>query len=561
MFVILQITDSLAFKSRIYRSMKRNVIIFVIVVITISLLGLVAMQLYWISNALSVKESNFNRGVSEALTTAINKYNKIEMANAILQRQEQDRKVDRFFEALDSINRAYYQQVLGTMENERHTIDEQLPGWQGDPQYLSSDPFFERRPINSFDTTSINQRRGNMRDRGYAMRQGIENAPQDAFIEFFQRTKFVNDLFDDLFSSNSFYSASSDESKNLLDSLIGRELDSQGIKTEYEFGIYDPVYNTLLAQKTGNYPHELMQSSYIFSLYPNDVFRSHEYLFLYFPNQKTYLITQMNIMTLASTIFILVIISSFTYTIITIIRQKKLSLIKNDFINNMTHELKTPISTISLACQALSDKDVQKSETLYQSYIRVINEENQRLGMMTEKVLQTAQLEKGKLRLNKVGFNLHDVIEDAIHKIDLQLKTRNGKIFTNLNAEFSFLEADKVHLTNLVFNLLDNAIKYSQESPHITISTENVNKGILIHVEDKGMGISKANQKKIFDNLYRVSTGNIHNVKGFGLGLSYVKAIVELHGGYIKLQSELKKGSCFTIFVPFGFDEYSSGKS
>ncbi|MBW6477795.1 MAG: HAMP domain-containing histidine kinase [Bacteroidales bacterium] len=540
--------------------MKKNVIIFVIVVITISLIGLVAMQLYWISNAFSVKESNFNRGVGEAITIAINKYNKIEMANAILLRQEQDRKVGRFFEALDSINREYYQQVLRTMENDRHTIDDQLPGWQADGQYLSSDPFYERRSLNSFDTTTLQGQR-NLRDRGYAIRQGLDNEPQDAFIEFFQRTRFVNDLFDDLFSSNSFYSPSSDESKHLLDSLIGRELDRQGIKTEYEFGIYDPVYNTLLAQKSGKYPQELMQSGYIFSLYPNDVFRSQEYLFLYFPNQKTYLITQMNIMTIASTLFILVIISSFTYTIITIIRQKKLSLIKNDFINNMTHELKTPISTISLACQALSDKDVQKSETLYQSYIRVINEENQRLGMMTEKVLQTAQLEKGKLRLNKVGFNLHDVIEDAIHKIDLQLKTRHGKIFTNLGAEFSFLEADKVHLTNLVFNLLDNAIKYSPESPQITISTENVNKGILIHVEDKGMGISKANQKKIFDNLYRVSTGNLHNVKGFGLGLSYVKAIVELHGGYIKLQSELKKGSCFTIFVPFGFDEYSSGKS
>lgn len=539
--------------------MKKNVIIFVVVLITISLIGLVGMQLYWISNALSVKESNFNRGVSEAITSAIHKYNKIEMANAIMQQQERDRKVDRFFDVLDSINRQYYAEVLLSMENDRHTIDDQLPGWQDDQQILSNDPFYERRSINSFDTTFF-QRRGDLRDRGYAVRSETSNPSSDAFIEFFQRTKFVNDFFDDLFSNNSFYSPSSDESKQLLDSLIGRELDRQGIKTEYEFGIYDPVYNTLLAQKTGSYPRELMQSSYIFSLYPNDVFRSQEYLFLFFPNQKTYLITQMNIMTLSSTLFILVIISTFTYTIITIIRQKKLSLIKNDFINNMTHELKTPISTISLACQALSDKDVQKSETLYQSYIRVINEENQRLGMMTEKVLQTAQLEKGKLRLNKVGFNLHDVIEDAIHKIDLQLKTRHGKIFTKLNAEFSFLEADKVHLTNLVFNLLDNAIKYSSEAPNITIETENVNKGILIHVEDKGMGISKANQKKIFENLYRISMGNIHNVKGFGLGLSYVKAIVELHGGNISLQSELKKGSRFSVFIPFGFDEYSSGK-
>ena len=543
-----------------FYSMKKNVIILVIIVITLSLIGLIGMQLYWMRNALSVKESNFNRGVSEAVSVAINKYNKIEMANVILHRQEQDRKFERFFETVDSINRSHYREVMAAMENNRHGIDEQLPGWQAEPHYPFNEPFFERRTENPFDTTLSGNNPG-LSERGYAMRSGSGNPAIDPLTEFFQRSKFVNELFDDLFSGNYLYSSSAAESKNLLDSLLNRELERQGINTEFEFGIYDPIYNTFLAQKTGNYPRELLQQGYMFSLFPNDVFRNPEWLFLYFPNQKTYLIQQMNIMTAVSTIFILVIISSFTYTIITIIRQKKLSLIKNDFINNMTHELKTPISTISLACQALSDQDVQKSEILYQNYIRVINEENQRLGMMTEKVLQTAQLEKGKLRLNKVGFNLHDVIEDAIQKIDLQLKTRHGKIFTNLNAEFSFLEADKVHLTNVVFNLLDNAIKYSHEAPHITISTENVNKGIVIYVEDKGMGISKSNQKKIFENLYRVSTGNIHNVKGFGLGLSYVKAIVELHGGDIKLQSELKKGSRFSVFVPFGFDENSSDKS
>ncbi|MFN3556322.1 MAG: sensor histidine kinase [Bacteroidales bacterium] len=538
--------------------MRKNVIILVIILITISLLGLVGIQLYWISNAFAVKEANFNRGVSEALSIAINKYNKIEMANAIMYRQEQDRRVNRFFSALDSLNREYYREVLNRIDSERHSIDEQLAGWQPD-QPLPYDPF-ERRFTRSGDTTRINPR-PQVRDRGYAIRGGSSGASYDAMLEFFQRTKFVNDLFDDLFSNSYHYSPSSPQSRQLLDSLIGSELKRQGISTTYEFGIYDPVYNTLLAQKTGNYTRELMESGYIFSLFPNDVFRSPEFLFLYFPNQKNYLLTQMNIMTGISSIFILVIISSFTYTIITIIRQKKLSLIKNDFINNMTHELKTPISTISLACQALSDKDIQKSETLYQTYINVINEENERLGMMTEKVLQTAQLEKGKLRLNKTGFNLHDIIENAIHKTELQLKTRHGKISTRLEAEFSFLEADKVHLTNLVFNLIDNAIKYSPDAPDITISTENVNKGILIHVEDKGMGISKANQKKIFEKLYRISTGNIHNVKGFGLGLSYVKAIVELHGGHISLQSELKKGSKFSVFMPFGYDDQSSAKS
>jgi len=311
-----------------------------------------------------------------------------------------------------------------------------------------------------------------------------------------------------------------------------------------------------MAEKTGNYTNQLVESGFVFSLFPNDVFRNPEFLVIVFPDQKTYMRAQMKAMMGVSAILMLVIFGSFTYTIVTIVRQKKLSTMKNDFINNMTHELKTPISTISLACQALRDQDIQKSEPLYQSYINVINEENLRLGMMTEKVLQTALLENGKLRLVKSGFNLHEVIDDAIKKTNLQLKSRHGKISTQLKAEFSFVEADKVHLTNLIFNLLDNAIKYSPESPEITIITENSEQGIIVHVEDKGIGISKANQKKIFENLYRVPTGNIHNVKGFGLGLGYVKTIVELHGGHVSLQSELKRGSRFSVFIPYGVGEY-----
>lgn len=535
-------------------TMRKNFIIFVIVIITISLLGLVGIQLYWISNAFLVKESNFNRGVSDAISSAIYKYNKLEMANIISKRQQQDSQVGRFFSVLDSINRDYYRQFispggLNTMDDENTSSEPAR-----EPSGIFTDPFNESWQSSTPDTLLSSNQKNSHSQGGYARSRGFSDSPYDAFLDFFQRTKIVNDLFDDLFSNNLNYSTSSEEGQNLMDSLIGNELDRHGIKTSYEFGIYDPVYNTILAEKTGQYTQELMESGYVFSLFPDDVFRNPEFLLVYFPNQNTYLLTQMNVMTAVSAVFILVIISSFTYTIITIFRQKKLSLIKNDFINNMTHELKTPISTISLACQALKDQDVQKSEVLYQNYINVINEENKRLGSMTEKVLQTAQLEKGKLRLNKVGFDVHEVIENAIKKIDLQLKTRHGNISTNLSAEFSFIEADKVHLTNVIFNLLDNAIKYSMEKPEIVLSTENVNKGIVIHVKDNGMGISKADQKKIFDTLYRISTGNIHNVKGFGIGLSYVKAIVELHGGYIRLQSEPKKGSKFSVFVPFGFE-------
>ncbi len=533
--------------------MKQNVIIFVIVVLTISLLGLIGIQLYWISNALSVKESNFNRGVSEAISSAVYKFNKLEMADALMRNQEQDKHVNRFFSVLDSINREYYREVVSAMNRERTILDDFLSGIPVDTLSTHSNISIDRPSAQRADTIRTISP-APQQGRGYAVRRGVANNSYDAIVEFFQKTKIVNDLFDDLFSEDVAYNAASEEGKQLLDSLIKSELERQGVNTDFEFGIYDPVYNTLLAEKSGKFSKELLESGFIFSLYPNDVFRKPEFLLVYFPHQNTYLLSRMNLMSAISSIFILVIISSFTYTIITIFRQKKVSLIKNDFINNMTHELKTPISTISLACQALRDKDVQKSETLYQNYINMINEENERLSMMTEKVLQTAQLEKGKLRLNKVGFNLHDVIEDASCKIDLQLKARNGKLENNLAAEFSFVEADKVHLTNVIFNLLDNAIKYSQESPEIKISTENLNNGILIHVKDNGMGISKANQKKIFDTLYRISTGNIHNVKGFGLGLSYVKAIVELHGGDIKLESEIKKGSTFSVYIPFGFE-------
>lgn len=521
-------------------------------IITISLFGLVGIQLYWIRNAISVKEANFSRGASEAIAAAIYKYNKIEMARNVIRRQEQNKQVGVIFNVLDSINQRYYSDMMQSAGINQHGIDQTLSGWQSDFQLIvpGSDSL---EVVQDSDSLALQKPVQRTEPQGYARRRNPLISPNEVYREFFERTKMINDLFDDLFSSSYMYSPSSQDGKILLDSLLNAELEGQGIKTEYEFGVYDPVFNTLLAERTGLYSRELMEAGYVYSLYPNDVFRDPEFLLVYFPNQKTYVLAQMNIMMALSAVLMLIIIGSFTYTIITIFRQKQLSVMKNDFINNMTHELKTPISTISLACQALRDQDVKKSEDLYQTYINVINEENQRLGMMTEKVLQTAQIDKGKIKLSKTGFNFHDVIEDAINKSSLQLQNRHGKIHINLQAEFSYVEADKVHMTNVVFNLLDNAIKYSPDCPKILVSTENKPNGIIMHVKDNGVGITKANQKKVFDKLYRVSTGNVHNVKGFGLGLSYVKAIVEMHGGHISVQSELKKGSVFSVFLPFGF--------
>ena len=531
--------------------MKRRFIFLLIISITISLLGLVGIQMYWIRNALSVKELNFDRGVGDAVTRAITKFNKIEVARRLLIQQERD---NRYAQMMDSLNREYYNAITESMKQQGIDPDSGS-SYLRESYQLSIGEQENGRQIHSFDTSYVRESNGGHPAQGYAPDPGVL-IPENPLQVFFDRSRFINDLFEELLSDRSSFQASAEENMNVLDSLLQAELKNQGIKTDYDYAIYNPAFNAVVAEKTGQNTQSLLESPYAFNLFPNDIFMNPEYLLLYFPEQKRYLVSQINTMLATSSIFILVIISSFAFTMMTVIRQKKLSVMKNDFINNMTHELKTPISTISLACQALKDQDISKSEDLYQSYIRMIDEENQRLGLMTEKVLQTALIEKGKLRLNLGGLDVHELIEEAIRKISLQVESKHGQIYPKLNAEYSFIEADRVHLTNVFVNLLDNANKYSPVSPQITVSTENSSAGILVHVEDRGIGISRANQKKIFENLYRVSTGNIHDVKGFGLGLSYVKAIMEKHGGHISLESEPKKGSRFTLFLPFGFNGY-----
>jgi len=534
--------------------MKKRFIILVIIAISISLVGLLGIQLYWIRNAVAVKEVNFDRGVGEAASRAIYKFNKHELTRKITKQQNRSHYISQLNHMLDSLNRRYYNQFFAQQPDQRPRVE--AGGgilWQ-DINIQLREQFGPGTEISTMDTTMVFEGAPQRRFEAGYIPESLRSPGHDPLSAFFERSKIISDLFDDLFTSKYTFQISEEESIETLDSLLASELQNQGVNTPYEFGVYNPAQHALVTEKTGKHSDALLQSQYAYHLFPNDLFVNPEYLLLHFPQQERYILSQMNTMLGASIVLLIIIISSFAFTIFTIFRQKKLSLMKNDFINNMTHELKTPISTISLACQALSDQDVQKSETLYQSYINVINEENERLGLLTERVLQTALLEKARIRLNITGFDMHEVIENAIQKINLQVEAKHGKIITNLKAASSYIVGDKVHLTNVISNLLDNANKYSPHAPHITVSTENNSKGILINVEDKGVGISRVNQKKIFDNLYRVSTGNIHDVKGFGLGLSYVKAIVEKHGGNISLESEPMKGSCFTVFIPFGYD-------
>jgi two-component system, OmpR family, phosphate regulon sensor histidine kinase PhoR len=337
-----------------------------------------------------------------------------------------------------------------------------------------------------------------------------------------------------------------------IDSLIELDLNVRGLDTRFEFGIYKPERDTFLIESAPDDRRDLIRNGYAFRLFSSDFFTSPEYLIVYFPYEKQFLLTELWGMLLISIILIVVIVYSFTYTVTTIFRQKKLSEMKNDFINNMTHEFRTPISTISLACEALGDKDIQKTGELFDNYINIIRDENTRLAGMAERILQTAVIEKGQLKMSREMIDLHDVIRDVIKNIMIQVEIKDGVILKNLAARRSRIYGDRVHLTNLVYNLLDNANKYTPRKPVIHVSTENTGPGIQLTIEDNGIGISRNDQKKIFDKLYRVPTGNIHEVRGFGLGLSYVKAIVEEHHGRILIESEVNRGTKFKVYLPFG---------
>ena len=217
----------------------------------------------------------------------------------------------------------------------------------------------------------------------------------------------------------------------------------------------------------------------------------------------------------------------------------------------MTHEFKTPISTISLACEMLNDGTVTKTPEKQHRFVKMIKDENKRLSILVESILQTSILDKGEFKLKRSENDVHEIIEQAIQNTQLLIDAREGTISKQLNAKNYVINADKLHLTNIIFNLIDNAIKYTKDSPEILISTNDTEKGIEITVKDNGIGISKENQRKIFDKFYRVPTGNIHNVKGFGLGLSYVQAVVLKHNGTINVNSELGKGSTFRIVMPY----------
>lgn len=351
-----------------------------------------------------------------------------------------------------------------------------------------------------------------------------------------------------------------------LDKFIRKELQvNQGIDLEYEYGIFSNKTNSFLI-RNGHFVVEfgnsgststikevdgLESSNYSLPLFEDLSVVEPGYLKLYFPKRTRYLWENLIPIVLSSVLFTMMILFCFGYTVYIIFKQKKLSEVKNDFINNMTHEFKTPIATINLATDSIGNASIISNEDKIRRFLGIIKAENKRMLNQVEKVLQMAQIDKQEISLKPIKLDINDLVQTVAGNAALKVQARDGSLDIRLKAKYPQVEADQTHISNIVANLIDNAEKYTRETPHIEVETMDDKDGVKISVKDNGIGMSKEALKHIFEKFYRVPTGNVHDVKGFGLGLSYVKAIVDAHGGKVFVKSELGKGSMFTVFIPF----------
>lgn len=334
-----------------------------------------------------------------------------------------------------------------------------------------------------------------------------------------------------------------------IDNYLKLDLLNEGIDLPYHFSIIDK--NGKEVYRCSDYSDKGADMSYTQPLFQNDPPAKMSIIKVHFPARKDFIYSSINFM-VPSLIFTIVLLITFIYTLIIVFRQKKLTEMKNDFVNNMTHEFKTPISTISLAAQMLKDPAVGKSPAMFQHISTVINDETKRLRFQVEKVLQMSMFDRQQTMLKKKVIDANELIDGVVNTFALKVERYDGKITSDLEAERSEIFADEMHLTNVIFNLMDNAVKYkkSESNLELKVSTRNEGDNLLITIQDNGIGIKKEDIKKIFEKFYRVHTGNLHDVKGFGLGLAYVKKIVTDHKGSIHVESEYGVGTKFIITLP-----------
>lgn len=631
----------------------------IIILMLIAMIGLITFQWYWIENAISVRQEQFDRNVNDALQETVKKIEKQEiifLANqqmkieeqkkllAITQKKQETKhvrkpaKVEQYEDfglmftpeapAIPSpvsgtnmynphaaiaptakVRRQGNNSVAATdvfggmplfeipvrqMDLIKEMLEEQNMGVEDLSQPMKSNLLRQKTAedlIKEFDrqmlllnkhsqdnqhilSMSTDDRTGGVISFGYSYtipafdslnlafvkpqkRQRVEKPKEDVSTAFIteqdniERTKNKAELVKDVLTD--VIHGSRDIHERLdrisLDTLLKKTLKTKGITIPYQYIVKDNS-SMIFASFAENSIPNFIRDSYRAQLFPSDLQPKNHFLYVHFPDTQGFILRNMWTVFASSVLLILMIGGIFYTSVNTMLKQKKLATIKNDFINNMTHEFKTPISTISLAVEVMKDNEVKKDSGKMNRYLSIIQDENRRLGTQVEKVLQMALLDKGDVKLKLEHVNIHETIEQVLHNLSVQIEQKNGTVTLELDAENPEIEADDVHLTNIIYNLLDNANKYSPECPEITIKTENVDDYLKITIADKGIGMTKDQVNRIFERFYRVPTGNLHDVKGFGLGLSYVKKMVESHQGIIQVESKPGEGSQFEVYLP-----------
>jgi two-component system phosphate regulon sensor histidine kinase PhoR len=514
--------------------MKEKPTRIIIMLITLSLLGLIAIQFYWISNSIKLEKEKFNKNVGLALANVTTNLEKQETAKVLLKTITKNDTTELVFKNDSTI------QTSNLQTRKTITLNKKITK-QGNEDFDYNIRVFSsnRDSLGKLKViTNVKNTNNNMIFLSSNMDTLISN-----------KNKIIGKVFDELLISVNEESIINRINQKDLRKSLEDEFNNYGISTQFNFAIHLTKNDSILFTESTNAIAQLKLSQYKAKLFPNDVFTQSNYLLVHFPNKTNFIYKSNWFVLMISVLLTALIIFLFYATVRMLLIQKKITEVKNDLLNNITHEFKTPISTISLAADIIVEHQ-QEDDTKISKYLSIIKSENKRLTKMVENILTTASLENNNVLVNKEVIDANKVIQETAKRFSLLVEKKNGKISTLFESEKLDIIIDENHLRIIITNLIDNAIKYNINSPKIILSISKVNNGVKISVEDNGIGISKSEQNKIFNTFYRVPTGNIHNVKGNGIGLSSVKKIVEANKGTISVESELNKGSIFKIFLP-----------
>nr|MDJ0646735.1 HAMP domain-containing sensor histidine kinase [Flavobacteriaceae bacterium] len=503
-----------------------------------ALIGIIAVQIYWIKSSVEIREKQFSNDVRFALAKVSDNI--------------QEREFDDYFEKYSDIDSAssiserkqkeFFYSKIDTARNEVFTFRQSIL----ETNNKTSSELFGEDPIDF--RSFFGEQEKKVSKMFYDENNDLkELTPEERIYKVGRRSDFEKIYFRNVIKEIAPRTPIYDRvSKKEIHFNLDSELRKRGVDTDFEFGVFEDALATKL--KSDKFKKE-RNKSYGVPLFINDD-RSDYQLFVSFPKKEKFILASIANILALSAVFILIIILAFASALYQLIRQKQISEIKTDFINNMTHEFKTPIATINLALDAIKNPKIIEDKEKVLRYTGMIREENKRMHGQVENVLRISRMEKNQLDLSKNVVDLHDIVDDAVTHVDLIVKDKGGYIKKHFEASITEIMASRFHLTNVFVNMLDNAIKYTKDSPKIDIHTENTGNHILVKIKDQGIGMSKNVQKHVFDKFYREQKGNIHDVKGHGLGLSYVKKIVEHHHGSVYVESEKGKGSIFTIKLP-----------